>query len=68
MLSIPALHNILKYSLYHLVNCLYHYLIVSHFDLVNWVNNPQSFMPSSHSNEETQTVRSKVLAFFNELI
>lgn len=68
MMSIPALHNVLRYSLYHLVNCLYHYAIITHFDLSNWRNNPLHFMPSSHNNEEIQTVRLKVLAIFNELI
>lgn len=51
MLSVPAVHSVLRYSLYHLVSCLYHFALLTEFDLRNWRNNPMHFMPSSHSNE-----------------
>jgi hypothetical protein len=68
MLSVPALHGVLRYSLYHIISSLYHFALLAEFDLKNWHNNPMHFMPSSHSNEELQTIRLKVLSIFNELI
>lgn len=68
VVSIPSLFNVVKASSYHLINCLFSFMLLSRFELSNWMNNPQIFMPYLHNSEDITTLRSKSLAVVNELI
>ena len=66
--SIPQLNTTIKISIHHLVNVLFHFMMMPESDSQHWRNNPQQFLMANTTNDYQITIRNKTISILNELI
>ena len=67
-MSVPQLQGALKVSVHHIVNAIFHFLLLTNEEEAGWKTNPQHFNSQLGSLEYETGVRGKCLSILNEMI